>query len=110
LLGEETLDGQRCWKIESKPKESKSSQYTSSLLFIRKDIYVAIQIESFTKGKLVRRIHYGDIQKFDGIWTVRTIEVYDENRKSRTVLRLDKVKYNLPMKDENFTPEALRRG
>src|SRR5579864_4274665 len=32
LAGEESFDGQPCWKIESKPKESKSSQYTSSLL------------------------------------------------------------------------------
>jgi Outer membrane lipoprotein-sorting protein len=110
LLGEQTVDGQQCWKIESKPKESKSSQYTSALIFIRKDIYVAIQIESYTKDKLVRRIHYGDIQKLDEIWTARTIEVYDENRKSRTVLKLEKLKYNVPMKDENFTLEALRRG
>ena len=110
LLGEQTVDGQQCWKIESKPKESKSSQYTSAVIFIRKDIYVAIQIESYTKDKLVRRIHYGDIQKLDEIWTARTIEVYDENRKSRTVLKLEKLKYNVPMKDENFTLEALKRG
>jgi len=97
-------------KIESKPKESKSSQYTSSVLFIRKDIYFAIQIESFSNDKLIRKIRYGDIQKVDEIWTARTIEVYDETRKSRTVLKLDTVKYNVPMKDENFTPEALRRG
>ena len=31
LLGVETVDGQQCWKIESKPKESKSSQYASSV-------------------------------------------------------------------------------
>jgi hypothetical protein len=110
LLGEQTVDGQQCWKIESKPKESKSSQYTSAVIFVRKDIYVAIQIESYTKDKLVRRIHYGDIQKLDEIWTARTIEVYDENRKSRTVLKLEKLKYNVPMRDENFTLEALRRG
>jgi hypothetical protein len=110
LLGEETVDGQQCWKIESKPKESKSSQYTSSVVFVRKDIYVAMQIESYTKDKLVRRIHYSDIQKLDDIWTARTIEVYDANRKSRTVLKLEKLKYNVPMKDENFTLEALRRG
>jgi hypothetical protein len=110
LLGEETVDGQQCWKIESKPKESKSSQYTSSVVFVRKDIYTAIQIESYTKDKLLRRIHYSDIQKLDDIWTARTIEVYDANRKSRTVLKLEKLKYNIPMKDENFTLEALRRG
>jgi hypothetical protein len=77
---------------------------------VRKDIYVAMQIESYTKDKLIRRIHYSDMQKLDDIWTARTIEVYDANRKSRTVLKLEKLKYNVPMKDENFTLEALRRG
>ena len=32
LLGEEAIDGALCWKIESKPKELKSSQYSSVLL------------------------------------------------------------------------------
>src|SRR5271155_5124646 len=37
LAGDDTIDGVACWKIESKPKESKSSQYTSSMVWIRKD-------------------------------------------------------------------------
>jgi hypothetical protein len=110
MLGTDTVDGQQCWKIESKPKESKSSQYTSSVLFVRKDIYVAIQIENYIKDQLVRRIHYSDIQKQDDIWTARTIEVYDAKRRSSTVLKLEKVRYNVPMKDEEFTPESLGRG
>src|SRR5581483_927693 len=110
LLGEDTLDGVPCWKIESKPKESKSSQYTSSTLWVRKDNYVAAQIESFDKDKLIRRIRYGDIEKISGIWTPRSIEVYDANRKSRTVLKLEKLEYNVPMQDADFTIEALRRG
>jgi hypothetical protein len=109
LAGEESFDGQPCWKIESKPKESKSSQYTSSLLTVRKDIYVVIQIENYAKDNLVRRIHYSDVQKQDAIWTPRTMEVFDANRKSRTVLKLEKLQYNIPMKDESFTLEALRR-
>src|SRR6202451_3143444 len=84
LQGEESLDGQPCWKIESKPKESMFSQYTSSLMMIRKDNYVVIQIENFTKDKLVRRIHYSDVQQQDGIWVGRTMEVLDANRGSRT--------------------------
>jgi hypothetical protein len=108
--GEESIDGTPCWKIESKPRLSVASQYTSSMLWIRKDDYVAMQIENFSKGKLVRRIRYGDIQNVGGIWTPRTVEVYDANRKSRTILKLDKLEYNVPMKDEDFTLEALRRG
>jgi hypothetical protein len=110
LLGEETIDGAACWKVESKPKESKSSQYTSSVLAIRKDNYVTSQIESFSKDKLVRRIHYSDLEKIDNIWTPRTVEVLDVGRNSRTVLKLEKLQYNVPMKDEDFTIEALRRG
>ena len=30
-------------------------------------------------------------------------------RKSRTILKFDKVEYNLPMKEDQFTVEALRR-
>jgi len=110
LLSEESYDGQRCWKIESKPKAGKSSQYTSSLLMIRKDIYVVVQMENFVKDKLVRRIHYSDVQKQDGIWTARTIDVFDANRGSRTVLKFAKLRYNIPLKDESFTLEALRHG
>src|SRR6202451_3320747 len=109
LAGDDAIDGAACWKIESKPKQSKSSQYTSSMVWVRKDNYVAAQIENYTKDKLIRRIHYSDIQNVSGIWTPRTVEVYDANRKSRTILKLEKLEYNIPMKDEDFTLEALRR-
>ena len=59
---------------------------------------------------MIRRIHYSDIQKVDDIWTPRAVEVYDAGRGSRTILKLEKLQYNLPMKDEDFTLEALRRG
>lgn len=110
LAGEDSIDGAACWKIESRPKESKSSQYTSSMVWVRKDNYVAAQIESYSKDKLIRRIHYSDMQNVGGIWTPRTVEVFDASRKSRTVLKLEKLEYNLPMKEEDFTLEALRRG
>jgi hypothetical protein len=110
MLGEETVDGTQCWKIESEPKESKSSQYTRSVLLVRKDNYVTAQIENYVKDKLIRRIRYSDIEKVDNIWTPRTVEVLDIGRNSRTVLKLEKLQYNVPLKDEDFTLEALRRG
>ncbi len=33
----------------------------------------------------------------------------DLRRKSRTVLRLDKLQYNVPLEEGNFTLQALRR-
>lgn len=109
LKGEETLDGAACWKIESKPKQSKSSQYTSSVIWVRKENYVIVRIDNYSQDKLVRRIQYRDIERQDDLWTAHKIEVWDTGRNSRTVLRIDKLRYNVPMKPEDFTVEALRR-
>ena len=108
LLGDEAIGGESCWKIESQPKPSKPSQYTSSTMWVRKDNYVLARIDNFNKDKLIRRILYTDAENISGIWTPRTVEVFDITKDSRTVLKLDKVEYNVPLKDEAFTRDALR--
>ena len=109
LRGEETIDGAGCWKIESTPRESKSSQYTRSLVWIRKDNYAFARLENFVKDQVVRRLAYTDIQNVQGIWTARQLEMTDLRRNSRTRLTLEKLQYNVPLKDEDFTLQAIRR-
>ncbi|MGA2329299.1 MAG: outer membrane lipoprotein-sorting protein [Bryobacteraceae bacterium] len=109
MLGEETASGAACWKIESRPKQSKISQYDRSILWIRKDHYVFWQIENYTKDRPVRRATYADLQEVQSIWTARTVEMADLRENSRTILKLEKLEYNVPMKDDSFTLQALRR-
>lgn len=109
LLGDDTVGGAAAWKIQSTPKQAKSSQYTKSVVWIRKDTYVFVRIENFAKDQLVRRLNYGDIQNVQGIWTAKRLEMTDLKRNSRTVLTLDKLQYNVPMKDDDFTLQAIRR-
>jgi len=107
LLGEETFDGALCWKIESRPR--KKSQYTHSFLWIRKDNYALTQIENYNKDQLIRRVRYNELRNVSGIWTAHQIEMHDLKRNSRTVLKLEKLQYNVPMKEDDFTVQALRR-
>lgn len=109
LLGEESIQGTPCWKIESRPRQAKISQYTHSYLWIRKDNYAFAQIESFNKDQLIRRARYTDIRNVQGIWTAHQVEMQDLKRNSRTILKIEKLQYNLPMKDDAFTLQALRR-
>jgi hypothetical protein len=109
LLGEETIDGVACWNIQSTPREAKSSQYSRSLVWIRKDNYAFARIENFQKDQVVRRLIYSDLANIQGIWTARVLEMSDLRRGSRTRLTLDKLQYNVPMKDEDFTLQAIRR-
>ncbi len=108
LLGEEAIDGAPCWQIESTPSQKKISQYTKSVVWIRKDNHAFAQIESYIKAEIVRRLKYSNFLQVQGIWTGRRLEMIDLRRKSRTILTLEKLEYNVPVKDEDFTLQALR--
>ena len=62
-----------------------------------------------SKDQVVRRLNYLEIQNVQGIWTAKVLEMFDLKRNSRTRLTLDKLQYNVPMKDDDFTLPALRR-
>jgi hypothetical protein len=108
-IGDESLDGAMCWKLQATPKQTKASQYTHIYLWIRKDNYALAQSESYSKTVLVRRAHYTEIRNVQGIWTAHQIDMHDLKRNSHTILKIEKLQYNLPMKDDDFTLQALRR-
>ena len=109
LTGEEPVDGVSCWRIEARPRQSKSSQYTLSRMWIRKDNYVAARYENLIKDQVVRRLHQTDIRQVQGVWTACVLEMTDLRRNSRTILRTEKLEYNTPMNADDFTLPALRR-
>jgi len=109
LLGDETIDNAPCWKIQSTPKETKSSQYTRSIVWVRKDTYAFARIENFIKDRAVRQLTYSRLENVQGIWTARQLEMLDLRRGSRTRLTLEKLQYNVPMNESDFTLEAIRR-
>jgi len=109
LVGDDAVDGAACWKIQSTPRQTKSSQYTRSFVWIRRDTYALARIENYAKDDLLRRLAYADIRNVQGIWTARQLEMTDVKRGSRTRLTLDKLEYNVALKDEDFTLQAIRR-
>lgn len=109
LLGEDAVDGADCWRIQSIPKEAKSSQYTKVLVWIRKDNYASARVESYVKDRAVRRLNYTRISNIQGIWTAQELTMADLTRGSVTRLTLDKVEYNVPLKEDDFTLQAIRR-
>jgi hypothetical protein len=109
MLGEEAVDGATCWKIQSTPKQSRASQYTRSIVWIRKDNHAWARIDSYVKDDVVRRLDYRNIQNIQGVWTARETTMTDLRRGSITRLALDEIEYNVPLREEDFTLQALRR-
>jgi hypothetical protein len=109
LIGSEVVDNADCWKIQAVAKQAKSSQYTKSVIWVRKDNYAYARVESFGGDQLLRRLSYSRITNIQGIWTAQELMMVDLKRGSYTRLVLEKVEYNLPLKDDDFTLQAIRR-
>jgi hypothetical protein len=109
LVGSETIEGAACWKIQTTPKRGRSSQYTHSIAWIRKDNYVMARLDNFVKDEVVKRLTCSAIEDIQGIWTARQLEMADLHRGTRTRLTLQQIKYNAAMKEGDFTLQAIRR-
>ena len=108
-LGDETIDGAACWKIQFTPKSTRSSQYSRIVAWIRKDNYAYARLDHYVKDEVVRRLMCSHIENVQGIWTARQLDMTDFKRATRTRLTLQQVAYNTPVKDEDFTLQAIRR-
>ena len=109
LLDEETVDGTAAWKIQAIPRGTRSSQYTKQILWIQKSDYTTVRIDSYVKDEVVRRLQSSKFRVVQGIATAHEMVMTDLRRGSRTRLALDKVQYNLPLNDSDFTVQALRK-
>ena len=109
LLGDASLDGAPCWKIECRLNQANASQYTYAHLWLRKDDYVLVQLENFQGSALLRRIVNRDVRKVQGIPTPHLIEITQPARRTRTVLRLEKLEYNIALDESAFSVEGLGR-
>jgi len=109
MLGNDTMADVDCWKIQSTPKPGRSSQYSRSIIWIRKDNYALTRMDNFVNDEVVRRATYSSIENIQGIWTPRQTEMAELHRGSRTRLTLQAVNYNLPAREEDFTLQAIRR-
>ena len=109
MIGGEVIEGADCWKIETTPKKSRSSHYTRSIAWIRKDNYLQVRLDNFVDDEIVKRLTSSNLESIQGIWTARLLEMADLRRRTRTRLTLQEVSYNTPMKDQEFTLQAIRR-
>ena len=57
---------------------------------------------------LMRRIVNRDVSKVQGIPTPDLIEISQPVRRTRTVLRLEKLEYNVKLDEAAFTVDALQ--
>jgi outer membrane lipoprotein-sorting protein len=109
LLGDEEVEKVPCWKIRATPKVAKSSQYTNSIVWVRKDNYAFARGDFYVKDQVVRQLKYLNLSNIQGVWTAGEIVMSDFKRGSVTSLKLEKVEYDVSLDEARFTLQGIRR-
>ena len=110
LLGEETVDGQNCYKVEAVAKD-KSEKSQRRILWIRKDNYILSKAEYYDRqNNLYKELSCSNIKQIDGIWTTEKMFMKNAKTGHSTLLELKDVKYNMDIPDAYFTVSAIERG
>lgn len=111
---EETVDGHRCYVVESIPvndKVAKELGYGRVLRWVDAEIWMVRKGEFWDiRGNPLKTVHTRDIRKVDGIWTAHRIEVENQKTGHRTLFTFSEVDYEKGVHDDLFTERALRRG
>jgi len=111
LLRSEEFDGQDCYVVESVPKPGKKKSYSKTVSWVRKDIFLIVRVDFYDKkGRLLKRLQASDIENIDGIWTARRLELENFQKKHKTILELDNIRYNTGLRDDVFSERNLVKG
>jgi uncharacterized protein len=116
LLGEEEVDGQPCYVIESLPRDEAvkpNSGYAKHHSWIRKDNFGTIKEEFWdAAGQPLKTFRGFAVQLVDpdrGKWRPMRLEATNLQTGHRTIIQFDDFQVNQHLEDEFFTPRSLER-
>lgn len=110
LLREEKVNGNKCWVIESTPKNN-DEQYSKKLAWIRKDNFIAVKMEYYDKkGALIKVLEVNGVKEIGGFWTATSMTMNNLQREHKTIISIESMEYNMPLDDNLFTVNSLEKG
>lgn len=110
LLGEENIDGYKCWRLESTPQD-KREIYSKKIALIRQDCLIPIEVEYYDKmGKLHRCLKLSDITKVEGFWTAQKLHMTNVQTGHQTIIEIKNPRYNISLEEAKFNVTTLEKG
>lgn len=110
IIGEETIDGRRCYKIKLVAKEDAAVVWGSQLRWIDKKDYLVLRTELYDQdGSLVRTETGSDIKTMDGREIPARLElVPEEEPGNKTVVSIKEIKFNIKIIETFFSQQKMK--
>lgn len=111
MLGDSTVSGYDCYKIEMTPKPDAPIVWAKVVSYISKDEYLNLRAEYFDEDQTMLRVMNGsEVQEMDGrlIPTRMEMSPMDEEGHS-TVIIYDDIEFNIDISEEFFSIQNMKR-
>jgi hypothetical protein len=109
LQGEERIDGEPCWVVEARPKDSRDP-YGRRVIRVRKDSSVLNAVDYYDRqNRLLKELRVSGIRQIDGIWTAHKMEMTNIQSRHSTVIEMTDIRFNIPLDESLFAVSSLER-
>jgi negative regulator of sigma E activity len=111
ILGEDTADGRKCWKLEMKAKDG-SVSYPRRVSWIDQETFIPLKQELFAlSGMLLKTWTMSDVKEFPGGRKFPTKMVVQDHVKKESVTRMEfkEIQFGVELEKEIFSLRWLER-
>jgi outer membrane lipoprotein-sorting protein len=111
LLGTETVDGKKAYKIESIPSSTVKQWYAArTVTWIDAETLLPMRREVYSPaGEVFKTATYGAVTRVDGVPTPLEVTIANRQGGTSTTLKVTSVTYDANIPDSLFAPEGLRK-
>ena len=97
------------WRLESRRKES--SPFPRVVSLVLKDSFVVVEADIYNRRNEKQKVYtVRRLEQLEGVWTVMEADITNAIEKTRTELVIEKMDYNVGLKEADFGRRELERG
>ena len=91
------------------PKD-KDGSYSKIVAWVDKEKFVMLEAHMFDEdGELWKKLFIHDIEKVGKYWSMKSIEMKNVMKGSKTVMKMDKIEYDIKLDANMFSERYLRK-
>jgi outer membrane lipoprotein-sorting protein len=111
LLGEETIEGENCYKIELIPKENAAVVWGKIIMWISTKELYELKSEFYDEFDELSKTHMGsEIEYMDDRRIPTKYEIVPaDDEKQKTVVKIQSMEFNIPIKEGFFSQQNMKR-
>lgn len=110
LLGEDSIDGDMAYRVESVPKEPGTSTYGKLIQWIAQDTFLPVRIDYYDKAGTLLKTQTIEWLKRGEAWVWDRVTAVNRVNGNRTVLDQSDIQINMGLPDYLFSKRVMKQG